>query len=134
MEMTSNLDIIQESYDAFARGDIESVVATFAADITWVEAEGGPYGGIYRGPADIVENVFGPLDEEWEDFRAEPNRFLDAGDTVVTTGTYAGTYVATGERFEAPFAHVWDLEDGDVVRFQQYVDTALHIEPLEADE
>lgn len=130
--MTSNLEIIQGTYDSFAKGDVEAVLATFADDITWVEAEGGPYGGAYHGPNEVVANVFGPLGEEWDEFRVEPERFVDGGDTIVATGTYTGTYSATGDSFEAPFAHVWDLEGGEVVRFQQYVDTALHNEPLDA--
>lgn len=43
---------------------------------------------------------------------------------------YRGTYAKTGESFEAPFAHSIDLEDGNIVRFQQYVDTAVLNEPL----
>lgn len=130
--MSSNLETIRETYDAFAQGDVEAVLATFADDITWVEAEGGPHGGTYHGPDEVVENVFGPLAEEWDVFRVEPERFIDGGDTIVSTGTYSGTYSATGRSFEAPFAHVWELEDGHVVRMQQYVDTALHNEPLDA--
>lgn len=130
--MTSNLEIIQGTYDSFAKGDVEAVLATFADDISWVEAEGGPYGGVYHGPNEVVANVFGPLGEEWDEFRVEPERFVDGGDTIVATGTYTGTYSTTGDSFEAPFAHVWDLEGGEVVRFQQYVDTALHNEPLDA--
>jgi ketosteroid isomerase-like protein len=129
--MSSNLETIQETYSALAEGNIDTVMATFADDITWIEAEGGPYGGEYHGPDDVLENVFARLDQEWDDFRAEPERFIDAGDTIVTTGTYSGTYVATGRSFEAAFTHVWDLEDGQVVRFQQHVDTALHNEPLD---
>ena len=59
-----------------------------------------------------------------------PDRFVRDGDTVVTTGTYSGTYREMGKSFKSPFAHVWELEDGDIVRFEQYVDTALHSEPL----
>lgn len=129
--MASNLDIIRGTYAAFAEGDIEAVLATFDADITWVEAEGGPYGGVYHGPDEVVENVFVPLNQEWDIFRVEPERFIDGGDTIVTTGTYSGTYSATGDSFEAPFAHVWELKDDHVVRFQQYIDTVLHNKPLD---
>lgn len=131
--MSSNLETVRKTYDAFAEGDIDAVLATFADDITWVEAEGGPYGGTYHGPNEIVENVFARLGAEWDPFLVDPDRFIDAGDTIVTTGTYNGTYAATGESFEAEFAHVWDLEDGHVVRFHQYVDTALHNEPLDTE-
>lgn len=127
---TENLETVEGTYESFAAGDVEAVLETFAPDITWVEAEGGPYGGTYEGPEAIVEHVFGPLGTEWDPFRVEPDRFVHDGSTVVSTGTYSGTHGETGESFEAPFAHVWDLEDGRIVRFQQYVDTALHNEPL----
>jgi ketosteroid isomerase-like protein len=125
-----NIDIVKGTYESFAEGDVEAVMGSFAPDITWVEAEGGPYGGIYEGSEEIAESVFAPLGGEWEDFRVVPDRFVRDGDTVVTTGTYSGTYRETSQSFESPFAHVWELEDGDIVRFEQYVDTALHSEPL----
>lgn len=131
-QQQSTLDIVKGAYDAFRRGAIDEVTAIMADDIEWVEAEGGPYGGVYNGPDAVVEGVFQPLGGKWEEFVVEPERFVDGGDTVVAMGTYRGTYAETGKHFEAPFAHAWDLEDGTVVRFQQYVDTALHNEPLVA--
>lgn len=131
--MSPDLETVQDIYDAFARGDIETVLAAFADDITWVEAAGGPYGGSYHGPDEVLKNVFGPIDREWRDFRVDPERFIDAGNPIVATGTYSGTYETTEKSFQAPFAHVWDFEDGRVVRFEQYIDTALHNEPLDAE-
>lgn len=128
--MSTHLETVQRNYEAFAAGDVEAVLATFADDITWVEAEGGPYGGTYHGPDEVVENVFGPLGAEWEEFRVVPNRYVASGETVVAAGTYHGTHAETGESFEAEFAHIWDFRDEEVARFQQYIDTALHNEPL----
>lgn len=121
----TNLETVKAAYDAFGRGAIEEVLAAMDEEIEWVEAEGGPYGGTYRGPQQILENVFAPLGGEWDPFVVEPERFVEDGDTVVAMGTYSGTYAETGRSFEAPFAHAFDLEGGTIVRFQQYVDTAL---------
>ncbi|WP_435076779.1 nuclear transport factor 2 family protein [Halococcus sp. AFM35] len=126
----SNLEIVKEAYDAFARGAIDDVMAIMDTDIEWVEAEGAPYGGVYHGPEQVLENVFAMLAEEWDEYVVEPERFVEDGDTVVALGTEYGTYAETGKRFEAPFAHAVDLEDGTMVRFQQYVDTAVLNEPL----
>ena len=49
--MAQNSDIIRGLYDAFAKGDIPAVLATLASDISWTEAEGGPYGGVSIGSA-----------------------------------------------------------------------------------
>jgi uncharacterized protein len=46
-----------------------------------------------------------------------------AGDTVLVEARYKATAKATGKPLDAQVAHVWDLRDGKVVRFQQYSDT-----------
>lgn len=126
----SNLAVVKEAYDAFGRGAIDEVMASMDEDIEWVDAEGGPYGGVFHGPEQVLESVFTPLAEEWEEYAVEPERFVEDGDTVVAMGTEHGIYAKTGKSFEAPFAHAVDLEDGAMVRFQQYFDTVLANETL----
>jgi ketosteroid isomerase-like protein len=121
----SNLNRIKAVYDAFAKGDIMSVLEVFSAAIDWTEAEGFPYGGTYHGPKAVLEGVFMRLGAEWEGFAAVPHEFIDGGDTIVALGKYSGTYKATGKSFQAEFAHVWKLSEGKAVRFVQYVDTLL---------
>ncbi len=120
-----NSDIIRELYAAFANGDVPGVVEALDAEIRWTEAEGFPYGGTYVGPDAVLTNVFARLGSEWEGYAAVPHAFVAEGDTVVALGDYGGTYKATGKSFSAPFAHVWTLREGKVVRFQQYTDTVL---------
>ena len=120
-----NSDIIRGVYAAFATGDVPGVVGAFDAGIRWTEAEGFPYGGIYIGPDAVAANVFAKLGSEWEGYSAVPHTFVTEGETVVALGDYGGTCKATGKSFTAPFAHVWALRAGKVLRFQQYTDTAL---------
>lgn len=129
--MTSNLELVEGAYESFAEGDIDGFLAPFSDDFTWIEAEGGPYGGTYHGTNELLEGVIKPIGTEWDEFRIEPERFVDGGETIVAIGTYGGTHSATGESFEARFTHVWDLEDGQVINLQQYIDTVLYTEPLE---
>lgn len=126
----SNLEIVQELYCAFAAGDIDQCLSLFDEDIEWIEAEGGPYGGTYHGRDAVLENIIVPLGEDWEEFLIDTERFIDGGDTIVGLSTYRGTYRETGKSLEAPVAHVWDLDNGMVTRFQQYVDTELNNEPM----
>ncbi len=46
-----------------------------------------------------------------------------AGDTVLVEGRCRATARATGKPLDAQVAHVFDLRDGKIVRFQQYTDT-----------
>ena len=121
----SDLNKIKAVYDAFAKGDIPSVLENLSADIDWTEAEGFPYGGTYHGPKAVLEGVFMRLGTEWNGFAAAPHEFIDGGDTIVALGKYSGVYKRTKKSFEAEFAHVWKLREGKAVRFVQYVDTLL---------
>jgi ketosteroid isomerase-like protein len=121
----SSLNAVQKIYDAFAKGDIPTVLSLLSADIDWTEAEGFPYGGTYHGPKAVLEGVFMRLGSEWEGYAAVPDELIYAGDTVVALGKYSGTYKRTGKSFQANFAHVWKLRDGKAIRFIQYVDTLI---------
>lgn len=126
----NNVDLIKNLYQAFATGDIPAVLQLFDEDIEWTEAEGFPYGGTYRGGEAILDNVFMKLATEWSDFKAEPDEFLDAGEKIVALGNYSGSYNQTGKSMNVPFAHVWTLEDGKIVKFVQYTDTLKVSEAL----
>jgi uncharacterized protein len=121
----SNFDSVKQVYQAFAEGDIPTVLGLLNSDIDWTEAEGFPYAGTYHGPRAVLEGVFMRLGSEWNGFAAIADEFIDAGDTVVVLGKYSGTYKATGKSFQANFAHVWKMQDGKALRFVQYVDTLL---------
>ena len=121
----SNVDSVKQVYQAFAEGDIPTVLGFLNREMDWTEAEGFPYGGTYHGPKAVLEGVFMRLGSEWNEFAAVPDEFIDGGDTVVVLGKYNGSYKATGKSFQANFAHVWKVQDGKAIRFVQYVDTLL---------
>jgi ketosteroid isomerase-like protein len=121
----SNTETVRGLYKKFAEGDVPSVLAAFADDIEWIEAEGTPYGGTYRNAEQIVQNVFMKLATEWTGYTVTPDQFHDAGETVIVTGAYSGNYNATGKKMSTPFAHFWTLSGGKVAKFVQYTDTAV---------
>ncbi|WP_434721570.1 nuclear transport factor 2 family protein [Mesorhizobium sp. RIZ17] len=51
--------------------------------------------------------------------------YLADGDRVAAFGVYSGTYNSTGKAMTAPFAHLYELRDGRIIRMRQYVDTVL---------
>ena len=121
----SNVDATRRSYEAFARGDMDGVVADMHPEIEWHQAQGLPHGGLYRGLDEVRRAIFDPLDEEWwDEFAADPHEFLDAGDQVVVIGRYRGRAKGTGRSLDVPFVHVWTYRDAKAVRFRQFLDTA----------
>jgi Ketosteroid isomerase-related protein len=118
-----SVEIVKRAYAAFAEGDVPAVLGMFADDIEWHEAEGMPYGGVYRGGEAVVQNVFGPISQDVEGFALTPEEFMAAGDTVAVVVSLTGTGKATGKPLDLPVVHVWDIQDGKAVRFRQFADT-----------
>jgi len=129
----SAVELVQRSYEAFARDDMDGVLADMAPDIEWHQAQGLPHGGFYRGLDEVRRNIFDPLAEEWwDEFTADPDEFLDAGSEVVALGRYRGRAKGTGKQLDVPFVHIWTVRGGKAVRFRQFLDTAGWVEALSA--
>jgi ketosteroid isomerase-like protein len=120
----SNKDIIHGLYQSFATGDVPAVLAAFADDVSWTEADGFPLAGTYTGPQAVLENVFMRLGELGDNWGVEADQLIADGDTVVVNGRYTWNHKETGEPCVVRMAHVWTLADGKVTRFLQHVDTA----------
>ena len=120
-----NVQRVRALYDAFGRGDIPAVVASLDENVVWMEAESIPpaQGNPYRGPRAVLEGVFAMIPTVWNDFRVNVERVIDGGNTVVALGRYRARSKQTGRPLDAQFVHVWDIQNGKVVRFQQYLDT-----------
>ena len=126
-----NLELVQRSYMAFERDDLDAVLADMHPEIEWHQAQGLPHGGLYRGLDEVRRNIFEPLDESWwSEFSAAPDQFLDAGSEIVVLGRYRGVAKETGKRLDVPFVHVWTVENGKAVRFRQFLDTVGWVEAL----
>jgi len=120
-----NVSLVKGIYAAFGSGDVPAVLAAMSPGVVWNEAENFPYadGNPYVGAEAVLSGVFARIASEWDGFGVEPEQFLDAGDTVIMTGRYTGTWRGTGRAMNPQVAHMWTVADGKVVRFQQLVDT-----------
>ena len=127
-----NVNIMRQGYEAFNRGDIDTVMGLLDESIEWQEpdVEGLPIRGTHHGPEAVANNVFQPLGETWDDFQVVAEEFLDAGERVVVLGRFQGTAKATGRTVDAPFAHVWTMRDGKLVHHRNYTETATLLQAL----
>ena len=122
-----NVKMLRDLYDAFGRGDIPGVLGAMSPNIQWHQAENNPYnpsGQPWVGPDAVLNNLFMRLGAEWDGFVVRPRAFHGAGDSVIVEARYNGTFKPTGKSMDTQVCHVWDVKDGKVTRFQQYVDTA----------
>lgn len=131
----ANQGVVESLYRAFGANDGPTIAGLLAADLVWMEGEGGPLAdrNPYNGPAAVFEGVFGRIGAQFENFVVTPATYLPSGDRVVVLGRYSGTSRATGEALDAQFAHVFTVRGGKVVHFQQYTDTAQWMDVVTPD-
>jgi len=118
----SNVNSARTAYEAFGRGDLETLKENFAEDAVWVTSDELPLGGETRGRDAILAN-FAQIPNYWSSFSVEPSEFIDGGEYVIALGTQrAGNDKGS---FESPFAHVMKYDsDGKLVRGEFHADSA----------
>jgi ketosteroid isomerase-like protein len=115
-EQEQNIEVIKKGYEAFAAGDIETVMRLFDDNIEWVQPGQSAISGTYHGKGEVGQ-FFARLAEK--SATATPRRFIADGDMVVVL-----TDVAVGDE-RGEDADVYTLRDGKTVRVQVHTDTAL---------
>jgi ketosteroid isomerase-like protein len=123
--MRTNLNIIADHYAASTRQDTAAMMADVDPDVQWTEMAGFPCAGTWVGPAQVITHVFKALGAAWTNYRFELEELIDGGDRVIGLGLYHGTHGKTGKSMQARVAHVWQLQNGKIVRFEQFTDTLL---------
>src|SRR3981081_1135524 len=91
-----------------------------------------PYGGIYHGGDAVEQNAFGPIAEDLEGFAVSPEEIIGSGTTVSAVVRYTGTGKATGKALDVPAVHVWEIRDGKLAHFRQFIDTVKFAEVVPA--
>ncbi len=121
-----NIKVIDGLYKAFGIGDIPTVLTVLDPKVVWNEAEGNAYadGNPYIGPDAVLNGIFARVGEDYEFFKVADLKLLDmSNNQVLATLRYNGKLKKNSAVIDAQVAHLWSLNDGKVIAFQQYVDT-----------
>ena len=128
-----NVEIVRRGYEMFSEGNFEGLT-----DLISDEAElpdGGGLGvgdtaaGSRRGPDGFLAGSHDALDA-FEDYRVEPQEFIDAGDAVVVPVRISGRGRASGATLEVHLVHLWVLRNGRAIRNEIYRTTAEALEAV----
>ncbi|MFI7406440.1 nuclear transport factor 2 family protein [Streptomyces sp. NPDC049541] len=122
---TAPADVVRRQYLASATGDLDALRATLAPDVEWTEMAGFPLAGTYRTPEGVTSNVMEQLGKEWDGWAAHDDTYVVNGENVVVLARYTATNKATGKPIDVRVAHHFTVRGGLIVRFEQFVDTAL---------
>lgn len=119
----TNLEVVRELYRAFHEKDYDAFRLICTPELEWMQNEGFPNGATYRGTEAVIEGVFKSNDERWDEFSFHIEQYLDAGASVIVVGVYIGRHRQSQKPLRAVAAHLYDLVDGKVSRFQMFADT-----------
>ncbi len=110
-----NEELIRGGYEAFAQGDIETVLGRFDENIRWHIPGRAPFAGEYRGHEGVVA-FFGKLTElSGGTFQLELHDVLASDDHVVALIRATAERNGTTRTFNN--AHVWHVADGKATEF-----------------
>jgi len=115
-EQDQNVEVIKRGYEAFAAGDVETLMSLFDDNIEWIQPGESAISGTYHGKGALGEHL-GRLGEKSP--TVTPHRFIADGDMVVVLSE------ATVGGETSQDVEVYTLRDGKSVRVQVYGDTAM---------
>jgi steroid delta-isomerase-like uncharacterized protein len=122
-----NVDTYRAGHEAFNRRDFEAMTERYADSITWTDhAQGRTFGT----PQEFRDDFLPGWIVSSPDIRITDPRYIDAGQTVISTFTVTGTqdgplgaFPATGKEFALPLCEMWHFDpSGRVVGGELYYD------------
>ncbi len=115
-----NGEVVRRAYDAWNRDDFDSARAILHPNVEWQSSGVFPgFEPLYRGH-DGVRDWWEALKAPWQWFVVHVERTVDAENTVLVATRFEAVGKDSGVKVDMPFANVWWLEDGLVVRFAAY--------------
>lgn len=126
--MERDLEKIEELYRAQQKRDIRSILMLMSPDIEIIKSTELPWGGNYLGH-DGVKKFLTTLSEHI-DSQVHVDRLIDAGEKIVVVGRTIGKTRKTNLEFDIPVVHIWAFNEGQVVRFEPYIDNATMLAAL----
>ena len=120
------IEAIQRLYDAYARGDVDAVLAEVTDDVDWAAEAAStsvPWYGTYRGKDD-VPRFFKEIGSNVEVTEFTPLSFASNDTDVIVAVRWAYTVNATGRHAAMLMQHWWRFADGRIVWFRGSEDSA----------
>lgn len=120
-----NMMIVRQAYVDFSKGSVLSVLDKFAENAEWVQPGGPevPLSGIYRGKVQIA-GFFLNLAANLDYTRFDVDEYVAHENEVVVVGSYQARIKSTGKICSSDFVSIFTIDNGKIVRYETYHDTA----------
>jgi ketosteroid isomerase-like protein len=121
----ANVDIVRASWEAWSRGDMDALFEFYDPEVEWDMTHSYiPDMGVFHGH-DGIRDFFRQWREFFAEYRAEPEQFIAADDSVIVRVKQEGRGRVSTVGIEMPaYWQVYRLRDGRAVRVEIYRDEA----------
>jgi ketosteroid isomerase-like protein len=123
-----NVEIVRTMYET-ATGKLDPDFGFLAPEVEFHLSGAFPdLDPVYRGHAGI-RDLNDQLNAPWEEISLDPERLIDMGEQVLVLSHFHAIG-RDGIEVRLPFAHLWTLEKGQVVRMDAFSDQAAALEAV----
>jgi ketosteroid isomerase-like protein len=131
--IATDIEVVKETFAAFAARDLEAVLALAAPDIEFsaVTSEHAGRTEPYRGHEGLRQ-YFRDVAAVWEELRLTPREFRARGDLILVTGKVAAR--SRSRTVSGSTGWIWRVRDGKVTYVRVYASAADAIAALDEDE
>ena len=125
MNEQENIALVKKLYEAFARGDLQTILDHVTEDVQLSNPGPSvvPFFGDRTGPEQVRE-FFDHLVSTQENVNLTMDQFIAQGEAVATLGRFTGHVKATGKSFDSPVGHFFTIRNGKMARLVGLGDTA----------
>jgi uncharacterized protein len=118
--MGANANLVRDAYAAFGAGDIGAVIAMLDEHVAWTSPRTLPHGGEFSGSAQVGK-FFEGIGAAWDSLALDIESVDETGSNVVGVLRADGAR-KNGNRQSYGAVHVFEIGDGKIRRFREYVD------------
>jgi ketosteroid isomerase-like protein len=122
-----NVEIVRRVYEAAARRDAPTVLSLYDPEVELdASALGlrGDAGALFFHGHEGLRALFREWHEAWERLEYSYEELIETGEQVISVVTRHARGRASGVEVERPFALLWSLREGKVIRVVWFLDRA----------
>jgi len=124
MSCEQNKQVVADFYKFLGDGDAEAALALLSDDIVWVCEGTTPVSGRYEGIKSLVEDFFGPVNEQREEgLSFNVLDLICEGDSVVAL--VEGFMTGKFGPYNNLYCQIYRVRDGKIYESLEYLDTAM---------